>query len=498
MDIVSAGVILVFCLVGALVALLADNLGRSIGKKRLSILKLRPKHTAAVFILLGGFLIPLMTVAMMAAFSKDLRTILREGSRLVSERDKVRQELGDAEARLAKANTATSAAEAKRAVAQNNLNVANKGLDLVRTELKTSKTTIATLQSQSASIRTKLGRLQSSLAAIQVKLSSREKLLTQRNADLAVLESNRKVFVNQLKEFNQRFNELNDEIDELKRQKVAIEAQSADAGKTLVLQQKQIEETQKQLDRKLEEVSALNARVDQLNKQVEDLAASAQETFASASFSRTAPMIFARDTELARIIIPVARTIPEADRLVAEALKEAGKRAVDRGARDQAPYKSADFFPRNSSSGRVTPEMERAALRADILRIRAEHVLILAAAWNSFAEEAVPVRAKLLPNIVAFPAGVIISETRIDGDASEKAITDRLTEWIRVELGSALERAGVIPNTGSEDRFGTISIDQVLKLVREIKGEGRRLRVQALSTAEIRAAGPVKLEIRLR
>jgi uncharacterized protein (DUF3084 family) len=71
---------------GALVAIVADWLGRRIGKKKLMLGRLRPKHTAQVLTSAGGAAIALVVLGVLSITSNSVRTWLLEGDQLVAQR----------------------------------------------------------------------------------------------------------------------------------------------------------------------------------------------------------------------------------------------------------------------------------------------------------------------------------------------------------------------------------------------------------------------------
>ena len=72
------GVVLIIVLIimGGAIAYIGDKLGTKIGKKRISVLGLRPKHTSILMTIITGTLIALVTLAGMTAISKDVRVAL--------------------------------------------------------------------------------------------------------------------------------------------------------------------------------------------------------------------------------------------------------------------------------------------------------------------------------------------------------------------------------------------------------------------------------------
>ncbi|NQT30256.1 MAG: DUF3084 domain-containing protein [Candidatus Saganbacteria bacterium] len=69
-------IILIVLVIAGVAALVGDYIGRSIGRKRLSFLKLRPRYTAIIFTVLTGVLIALGTIIILLAVSQDVRTAL--------------------------------------------------------------------------------------------------------------------------------------------------------------------------------------------------------------------------------------------------------------------------------------------------------------------------------------------------------------------------------------------------------------------------------------
>ena len=68
--------ILVLAVVGGVIAFIGDRLGTRIGKRKLSIFGLRPRHTAVVVTIFTGICITTVTFAIMAAASENVRTAL--------------------------------------------------------------------------------------------------------------------------------------------------------------------------------------------------------------------------------------------------------------------------------------------------------------------------------------------------------------------------------------------------------------------------------------
>ena len=68
--------ILVLILMGGAIAFIGDRLGSKVGKKKLTLFGLRPKHTSTVVTIVTGILIVTATFGILTAVSQDVRTAL--------------------------------------------------------------------------------------------------------------------------------------------------------------------------------------------------------------------------------------------------------------------------------------------------------------------------------------------------------------------------------------------------------------------------------------
>ena len=68
--------IIIMAIVGGFIAYLADKMGSKIGKKKMSIFGLRPKHTSILLTVASGTIIAVLTIGVMAISSQSARTAL--------------------------------------------------------------------------------------------------------------------------------------------------------------------------------------------------------------------------------------------------------------------------------------------------------------------------------------------------------------------------------------------------------------------------------------
>ena len=73
---VGIRLIIIMAIVGGFIAYLADKMGSKIGKKKMSIFGLRPKHTSILLTVASGTIIAVLTIGVMAISSQSARTAL--------------------------------------------------------------------------------------------------------------------------------------------------------------------------------------------------------------------------------------------------------------------------------------------------------------------------------------------------------------------------------------------------------------------------------------
>lgn len=100
------GVVLIIVLIitGGVIAFIGDRLGTKIGKKRLSIFGLRPRHTSILITILTGICITTLTFGIMAAVSENVRTALFGMEKLNQTMQQTKSSLQTATAELAAAD----------------------------------------------------------------------------------------------------------------------------------------------------------------------------------------------------------------------------------------------------------------------------------------------------------------------------------------------------------------------------------------------------------
>ena len=93
---VGIRLIIIMAVVGGFIAYLADKMGSKIGKKKMSIFGLRPKHTSILLTVTSGTIIAVLTIGVVAVSSQSARTALFGMEKLHRELNPLNAEKEDA------------------------------------------------------------------------------------------------------------------------------------------------------------------------------------------------------------------------------------------------------------------------------------------------------------------------------------------------------------------------------------------------------------------
>ena len=73
---VGLKILIIIAIMGGLIAYMGDKLGTKVGKRRMSLFGLRPKHTSIIVTIVTGLLVAAATVGVLTITSQSVRTAL--------------------------------------------------------------------------------------------------------------------------------------------------------------------------------------------------------------------------------------------------------------------------------------------------------------------------------------------------------------------------------------------------------------------------------------
>ena len=193
--------ILVMIVTGGAIAFIGDKLGTKIGKKRLSILGLRPRHTSMIVTVVTGCLITGLSIGFMALISENVRTALFGMEELrqtmdltLKELDEATENLSLAQSEFEKANAnlreskeeiiALKDEQEELRAESDRLKEGNERLEATNSELSAQNENLSSTNATLEADNKKLGEFNVTLTADNEKLSSDNEKLNSDNSEL--------------------------------------------------------------------------------------------------------------------------------------------------------------------------------------------------------------------------------------------------------------------------------------------------------------------------
>jgi uncharacterized protein (DUF3084 family) len=152
--------ILTLLVLGGVLSTLGDRLGSRVGKARLSLFNLRPKHTAVVITVLTGSLISAISLGLMLLVSERLRTGLFELDRLEDRVKRSRLQLATSRAQLQASQAEVTASRSRLEASRAEVAKAVQGQQRVRQELSQAEQRATRLRAELAPLQAQRARLE--------------------------------------------------------------------------------------------------------------------------------------------------------------------------------------------------------------------------------------------------------------------------------------------------------------------------------------------------
>ncbi len=500
MDVTSFWVLAVVVILGGVIALGADRLGRNLGKKRLRIGNLRPRRTAEVIVFSAGMITPLLAILVIMAISAEAREWIIGG------REAVKQAKLNIEARDRAVKQYRQTLVEVRSL-EVRLKDLEKTVQTAKSQTEKSLAEAQKSQERAKGAESKVASLDKSVRNLSGEVRQRQKTLSQVQQDLTQSRKTLQSYQLSYKVAEKQKKEAEDKVGQLLTNVGDLEERIKSGQGNLVSLRNDLEAKKKELEQaesaRKTAVAALNSELEALNGQLAN--ANFQITRAQTTLRELAanwlyePITFRVNDEVARLSIPRQQSAGEAQRALNQLLSQASIEAADRGAKVSPTGREADIFDQTSSSGApITADQIRAELLRKMTGQGSEIVLIARAQVNSFRGQPVPMIVSALPNPVVFKEGEVLGDTKIDGTIGVGRIFERIGELLRVQVRKRAEDAQMIPVNGREDAYGKIEPEEIFNAITSIQNLGRNVRVQILAKNETRAGGPLELEFRLK
>ncbi|MFA4029103.1 MAG: hypothetical protein GDYSWBUE_001735 [Candidatus Fervidibacterota bacterium] len=460
--------------VSGLIAYIGDVLGRKLGKKRLTIFRLRPRHTAMLISVIAGIIIFVMTVTVLAAASREVRLALFELDKLLSERNQLQKQLDGL---------------------RSSYHLWKKQAEVLSRRLKTEQERVMQVQRRYAQVnaellkaKLQLGESKSRLQRMSKELAQLERELSRSQAQLAASRSELRQVSAALKDTTEN---LQSSRKELERVKLEIAKADETARRSIATARKQLDELRRQVD----ELQAMRAEMERYRKSLDayvaqllfrgDLIYRAEETIAIGVIDGSMPK--------ERILAELQGLLDDADKLA----KRKGASAHD-GERAVKIFGMLIKLPGQDDPVLFTEK--------DILNVIAENISetggsVIAEVYakrNSFTGEQVPVDIRLYRNQLVFKHGEVLASRKLNGRAPVGELMEELASMIYTDLTRVARERGLLMRTdGERPTYGSIPFFELGNVIEQLKRINGPAIVEALAKRDTFTVGPLEVELRI-
>ena len=536
----TAGYILVFVILvlGGVIATVSDRLGTKVGKARLSLFKLRPRDTAVVVTVMAGSILSAITLGILFATSKPLRTGVFRIDEIQKRLNNARREINQATQEKNRVETELAQARAAQAQARANLEQINRSLLAANAEQARTQTKLNSLRSQ-------LNSVQAAKSQTEQQLSQVEAAKSQTEEQLASVEAAKSRTEAQLKLVETARSTTRTQLDRTESQLNTVSAQKTTLGSEIA----QLQAERQQL---IEQREQVKTQIAQRDREIAKRDAAIAKRDA-AIVDRNA-LIAQRDKEIAQRVQNLADrdlTIVDRDKVIAErealletlaqqqaqleqqqtllqqqmqvlerdfqAIREGtvairrgqilaagvvritdtgtASRAIDRLLQEANKTTVGLMQPENSKIREQVIQITKAEIDQLISQIKdgQDYVVRIVAGANYLREEKrIKVFAEAEINRVVFRAGDVISAVSVDPVTSTD---ERVREQLQQLIEACQFRARLIGVVGGRVQVADNRIETLAGFVDRLQQYDKPLEVRAIAADVTYIAGPLKIDL---
>jgi len=503
MEFTSALFLIVFVVLGGVIAVVADELGRRIGKRRLVLhRRIRPRTTARIITFLAGMTITILTIVLIWVASSDVRVWLREGGKAVKQRDQLQDQVNGLKEQKSSYQNANA---------------------VLRTDIRNNEVAERQLKEQATKLKQSVTGFQTKLGDAQAKIAGLNDRMAFLNRSIAVAEKAKQEAVSLGKAALLSYQQLKVSYREVSKQQAELSQHDLDLDHKLRDSEKQLKSTLAEIDARSKEladdtasIASLRADVASLTQQrasaksdldaAENQLADARTQAAeihnaldqSAAQVRFSPLIFSLGDELDRVSVPAGSSKSDVAEKIESALLLARDVAKEHGAKQANRIDYAGMIESPDKQGHpLSVEAQKDLLASQLAGSRVDEEIIVYSWSNAFAGEGVIVRLANLPNPVVFEANQILSQIRISSRGDASTILGELN-GLGVMIRDLALKKKMIPIQKGDRSLGVVSSEDIINLFDKIKAASGSVKVIARARRLTRAADPLLIDFEVQ
>lgn len=428
--------------VSGLIAYVGDLLGRQIGKRRVSLLRLRPRHTGIIVSVFSGMMIALFTLTVLALVSQEARQAMFGMEKLRVEKEQVARELR----KTTKELTGQTLLLEKRS-----------------RELEEKNQEVVQLRTEFDSLNEQVDKEKGLLAVTQRRLKQATRTQQEVKRQLSRTKQRLSGATSQIRRLEAKEKELSGIVEKLTRTRQSLSDR--------------VEDLRRLGDEVFQRLKGAQEELEAVRKEKEAAIALLKET-------KEGEIIYEAGKVLAHVFIPARTSREAAAENVLSVLVELNEAAIARGARGRVEAETVVVYAKQLQdlleriAGSSAPQVVRIICRENVVKGTPVHV-----------------QFQIAPNQKIFDPWTTLSEAVIDPAWGRDAIEARMLDLIQRAKEKAKE-AGVVPEAA--DDITGVTVAEFTRLIDLMAREKNPLRVQVQNTEPVYTAGPLVIQFRVR
>ncbi len=522
----TAGYILVFVILvlGGVIATVSDRLGTKVGKARLSLFKLRPRDTAVVVTVMAGSILSALTLGILFATSKPLRTGVFRIDEIQKRLNNARKEINQATQEKNRVETELAQARAAQAQARANLEQINQSLQAANAEQARTQTKLNSLRAQLNSVQAAKSKTEQQLSQVEAaksqteeQLSSVEAAKSRTEEQLKLVETARSTTKaqldrtqNQLKTVSAQKTTLESEISQLQEdrqqlieQREQVKTQIAQRDREIAKREAEIAQRDKEIAQRVQNLAERDRIIVERDKVIaereallETLAQQQAQIEQQQTLLQQQVQVLERDFQAIRegtVAIRRGQILAAGVVRIVEPGMASG--AIDRLLQEANKTTVGLMQPENRKVREQVIQITKAEIDQLISQIKdgQDYVVRIVAGANYLREEKlIKVFAEAEINRVVFRAGDVIAGVAVD----PVTLTD---EQVRQQLLQLIEacqfRARLIGVVGGRVQVADNQVETLAGFIDRLQQYKKPLDVQAIAADVTYIAGPLKIDL---
>ncbi len=438
-------VVVALILVSGFIAYFGDLLGRRMGKKRLTLFKMRPRYTAIVVTTITGMLISALVLATLVSVNSQFRKVIFKGEQII---------LRNKQLSVANAYLADRGKELKQEIARQRRELVSARKDAERAKAQRDKAI-------------------SYVDHLRQEIAQRQK---------------------ELFELSKRADAAQDELDQRRGEVKLAQAELRVAEESLARAKEKVAETESKL-------GVAQARLEATQARLAEEMSGGGEAADYVIRLRTSELAFHQGDEIVRGVIDSKQSEFEKRTAFFNLLELAGKRAIEGGAKAGENGRAVNVIYRKSAGKEgvllVGDEDKYIGSALDkIISSNSDVLVQIVCGMSALPNSQVPVEIRLYLNGLVYKNGDKIAESVIDGSKSKGSVLLAINNLLQVDVANTAMHAGIVPVFGQGRRValgdnGDEQADELLDLVAQIKSMNSPADVSVYATSDIRASDAI-------